>query len=326
MALLRPLVILLVLFGGMYYFRTPLSRVAPAFSALHSPYADTFKKLFKEVTTATSSVLLGGNKNYVPSLAGTVISTGSKTTTTDSIQDTKPIVAPKTDLLPVISNQKEGVLTSDGIVLFTNRERTKAGLPSLSINPKLKQAAEAKLKDMFRVQYFQHISPSGESVSDVARKNGYEYIVVGENLALGIFAGDEQVVSAWMASPGHKKNILDPRYQDIGIAVGRGMYQGREQWLIVQHFGKPLTSCAYPDAELKQGIEEQRSHIDLLETKISALRTEVSQLSGDAYTAKAAEYNTLVVDYNERLETLRKDVEKYNESARAFNVCAGIKA
>lgn len=336
MALIRPLLILLVFFGGLYYFREPLVRVPQAFSALHSPYADSFKKLFKEVTTATSSLLFNGSENYIPSPAGTgstselgtgspAISSGSKTTT-DPIQNTHQHATPKTDLLPVISNQKEGQLSVSGIVSSTNRERAKAKLPSLSLNPRLSEAAEAKLQDMFKNQYFQHVSPTGQSVSDVARKSGYDYIVVGENLALGIFAGDDQVIAAWMASPGHKRNILDTRYQDIGIAVGRGMYQGREQWLIVQHFGKPLSSCTSPDQDLKKSIEDQRSQIDLIESKIRALKVEIEALTGDAYASKAAEHNSMVVDYNTRLEALKKDVDKYNESARIFNACAGIKA
>ena len=108
-----------------------------------------------------------------------------------------------------------------GIISLTNIERKKVGLSELIKDPLLSKAAEIKLQDMFQKQYFQHVSPSGDSVSDVKTKTGYEYIVVGENLALGVFAGDAQVVAAWMASPGHK-NILDSRYQEIGLAVRTG--------------------------------------------------------------------------------------------------------
>jgi uncharacterized protein YkwD len=321
---LRPLVILLIFFGTLFYFKDDLSGVAPRFDQLHSAYADSFKKLFKEITSATSSSLLNPGTNYIPQ--GNSTSTSVKTSTVETLTPEVDLAASsKTkELLPVVSNQSGEDLTISGIIYETNKERRKAGLPELMKDPQLSQSAEMKLQDMFQRQYFQHISPTGDSVSDVVRKTGYEYIVVGENLALGIFPGDEQVVAAWMASPGHKKNILDSRYKEIGLAVGQGMYQGRRQWLVVQHFAKPLSACTTPAPKLKNTVDIQKNEVEVLEQKIVTVRAQIDGLTGDAYTEKANEYNALVIEYNAKLTTLKASTDAYNEAVRAFNACAGI--
>lgn len=331
--ILRPILILLIFFGTLFYFREPLSHVAPKYDQLHSAYSDSFKKLFKEITTATSSALLNGSQNYIPSFADqSSTSSGVKTSTATVVDDTNQSSSSNVlgstnmnkELLPVVSNQVEEGLTISGIISATNVERKKNGLSELIKDPQLSKAAEIKLQDMFQKQYFQHVSPSGDSVSDVVRKTGYEYIVVGENLALGVFAGDDQVVAAWMASPGHKKNILDSRYQEIGLAVGQGNYQGRKQWLIVQHFAKPLSSCVSPNGALKTTVDSQKAAIAVLESRITATRSQIESLTGDAYVEKANEYNALVIDYNAKLATLKLSIDEYNVAVRVFNNCAGI--
>ncbi len=329
--ILRPILILLIFFGALFYFKEPLSHVAPRFDQLHSAYADSFKKMFKEITSATSSAILNG-QNFIPSFIDTNgTSSGVKTTTPPAV-DTTPNTLPEMpgttknngELLPVTSNQVEQELSISGIISATNLERKKMGLPDLVKDPQLQKSAEAKMQDMFQKQYFQHVSPTGDSVSDVVRKTGYEYIVVGENLALGVFAGDAKVVAAWMASPGHKKNILDSRYQEIGLAVGQGVYQGRKQWLIVQHFAKPLSSCVSPNGVLKKTVDTQKAEIATLEEKITVMRAEINGLTGDAYIEKANEYNALVIAYNSKLATLKVSIDEYNKAVRVFNTCAGI--
>ena len=333
MSLLRPILILLIFFGLLYSFQGPLQKIAPSFNSLHSAYSEPFKEAVLNLWNSTTTISFTDPINYIPTSTSNTANLfdsehkqvpSDKANSTDSISQAVRLDN-KGELLPVLSNQIEAnSLSIHGIIAYTNFERSKQNIPALKIDSKLTSSAESKLQDMFKNQYFQHVSPSGESVSDVVRREKYEYIVVGENLALGVFGGDEQVVAAWMASPGHKRNILDARYQDIGVAVGQGMYQGRKQWLIVQHFGKPLSSCSSPDSSIKTKIEAQKNVVSSLETQISALKPEIDTSTGDDYRAKAAEYNALVVDYNAKLTQLRKDVEAYNDSVRSFNVCAGI--
>jgi uncharacterized protein YkwD len=331
MSFIKPILILFAFFGFLFYFQGPLKQVVPSFKDLNSVYSEPFKKAVLNLWNSTSTIDFTNVINYIPS------STTSSSTIFDpqntevlsekanSTQAVSIVLNNTGELLPVTSNQKESTsLSIHGIIVYTNFERSKQGLPALRSDSKLTSSAESKLQDMFKNQYFQHVAPSGESVSDVVRREKYEYIVVGENLALGVFGGDDQVVAAWMASPGHKRNILDARYQDIGVAVGQGMYQGRKQWLIVQHFGKPLSSCFSPDVSVKQKIEIQKGEVSVLEAKIIALKPEIDKSTGDEYRTRAAEYNDLVAEYNEKLAQLKKSVDAYNDSVRSFNVCAGI--
>ena len=216
-------------------------------------------------------------------------------------------------------------LSISRIVQYTNVERLKAGLNPIKINNQLSISAGNKLQDIFKGQYFEHISPSGVGVSDLAKQAGYSYVVIGENLALGTFGSNQALLAAWMSSPGHRANILDSRYQDIGIAVGRGTFQGSMQWVAVQHFGKPLTACVQIDPALKPRIDAEKNFLIEYQKKIDTLKVQIDTLSGAAYREKAEEYNESVKDYNVRLAGLESDVARYNKMAVDFNSCIGTK-
>lgn len=129
-------------------------------------------------------------------------------------------------------------ITKDSLVELVNRSRQSLGLPTLKENPKLDQAAYLKAKDMLEKGYFSHQSPDGKFVWDLIKNVGYTYQVAGENLAIG-FLESEQVHSAWINSSLHKANILNPNYQEIGIAVVKGEFEGKETQVVVQLFGAP---------------------------------------------------------------------------------------
>ena len=146
-------------------------------------------------------------------------------------------------------------LTIVGTIAKTNDERRTRGLPELAANAKLAAAARVKADDLFARQYFEHVSPTGAGPADLAREAGYEYIEIGENLALGNFSDDADLVRAWMESPGHRANILNKEYEEIGVAVGKGTFEGETTWMAVQVFGRPLPDCPKPDAVLKAQID-----------------------------------------------------------------------
>lgn len=91
---------------------------------------------------------------------------------------------------------------------------------------------------MIEKNYFDHVNPDGENVSDVAAQMGYPYSYLGENLAMGDFRSSEQMVTGWMNSPGHRGNILNPNYVEIGVAAAYAEIKGRKQWISAQIFGK----------------------------------------------------------------------------------------
>lgn len=127
-------------------------------------------------------------------------------------------------------------ITPSTVVEKTNAERAKLGLPPLQINGELSEAALAKASDMFQNQYWAHFSPSGTSPWHFIKNSGYRYSVAGENLARDFLQTDD-MVTAWMNSPTHRENIVNPKYQDIGIAVVDGTLLGTETTLVVQMFG-----------------------------------------------------------------------------------------
>lgn len=119
----------------------------------------------------------------------------------------------------------------------TNQKRAEAGLPPLNLDAQLTQAAAGKAQDMFTQNYWAHISPTGTTPWDFIRGAGYQYIYAGENLARG-FNSAQDVVNAWMASPGHRANLLSKNYQDVGFAVQEGSLTGdSDTILVVQEFG-----------------------------------------------------------------------------------------
>lgn len=121
----------------------------------------------------------------------------------------------------------------------TNIERQKQNLPLLHYNKVLSKSAELKAEDMFTNNYWAHNSPQGKSPWDFIKSVDYQYSIAGENLAKD-FYDTESLIKAWMNSPTHKENILNNRYQEIGIAVVNGILNGVKTTLVVQHFGAPL--------------------------------------------------------------------------------------
>lgn len=130
-------------------------------------------------------------------------------------------------------------IVSSDILSLLNTERRSQGLILLREDPNLKQAAYLKAQDMLNKDYFGHQSPAGVSAWYWIQKSGYDYEVAGENLAIG-FLDSEEVHQAWNNSSLHKSNLLDPRFEDVGIAVLTGEFQGNETTVVVQLFGKPI--------------------------------------------------------------------------------------
>lgn len=121
----------------------------------------------------------------------------------------------------------------------TNQQRIDNGLPALAMSEKLNVAAKAKAEDMFKEDYWAHISPSGVPPWTFIKNSGYNYTVAGENLARD-FDTTGPMVSAWMASPTHRANIVHSQYRETGIAVVNGTLGGVETTLVVQMFGTPI--------------------------------------------------------------------------------------
>jgi len=117
-----------------------------------------------------------------------------------------------------LSKAEEEIFTA------TNNERTKAGLQPLKRNSTANGYARSKSLEMLNLNYFDHKSPNNGYISDIAKRDGWNYSRIGENIytmtgSSASSASGTAINDSWMSSPGHRANILNKDFTDIGIGV-----------------------------------------------------------------------------------------------------------
>lgn len=129
--------------------------------------------------------------------------------------------------------QVQGLSVDEQLMIdLINQERAKAGVAPLKVDLRMVQSARVKSKDMIDNNYFSHTSPTLGSFATLIRKYAPDYSYLGENLA-----GNRTVQAAHTAlmnSSGHRKNILNPNYTNIGVGIVSGGAYGK---MFTQHFG-----------------------------------------------------------------------------------------
>lgn len=135
-------------------------------------------------------------------------------------------------------------ITKSTLERLANQTRTSLGLAPLKPSTTLDKAAELKAEDMVKNQYFAHTSPQGATPWVWFKNAGYNYKYAGENLAIGFFDSIE-VYNAWLNSPSHKQNLLNPNYKEIGTAVLPG-FGNNNTIVVVQLFGSVQPTKATP--------------------------------------------------------------------------------
>lgn len=229
------------------------------------------------------------------------------------------------DNISNVINNGTTKFSASNIIKITNRKRYENGnLAPLKENEKLNFSASKKLEDIINRQYFEHISPDGIGVGDLATEVSYEYITIGENLALGNFSNDEALVGAWMASPGHRANILNIHYTEIGVAVKEGIYQGKKVWVSVQHFGLPKSFCPAIDEVMYGVIEIEEKQAKKIEDDLAIRREMIEKrvvYEGLTTNEQINKYNGMIVVYNQLILELKNKIEIYNKQIKEFNDC-----
>ena len=134
-------------------------------------------------------------------------------------------------------------ISTDDLLTETNEQRELAGVEPLRTNELLNEAAYLKAQDMLRQQYWAHIAPDGTTPWQWLTKVGYNYASAGENLAKN-FSSSGATMTAWMASPEHRENILNSRYSEVGFAVADGELNGKPATLIVALYGRTTDATA----------------------------------------------------------------------------------
>lgn len=128
-----------------------------------------------------------------------------------------------------VSNNEQQVL------MLCNQIRVKNGLPKLTMNWQLERMGRIKAQEMASKHYFSHTSPTYGSPFQMMKSFGIPYTYAGENIAAGQ-PTPKAVVNSWMNSPGHRANILNKNYTQIGVGYATGGTYGT-YW--TQEFIKP---------------------------------------------------------------------------------------
>lgn len=136
-------------------------------------------------------------------------------------------------------------MSAGALVAGTNDQRVANGLGSLALNSTLSQAAQNKANDMAARDYWSHNTPDGQAPWTFIAAVGYSYQTAGENLAYG-FTTSSGTITGWMNSPGHRANILNSSFQEVGFGIANAPnYQSSgPQTIVVAMYAKPYAAPA----------------------------------------------------------------------------------
>ena len=109
------------------------------------------------------------------------------------------------------------------VVELVNSERSQAGCAPLKVNEKLTKAAQDHSEDMAAHRNMSHTGSDGSNPGNRIKRAGYDWASYGENVAYG-YRTPESVMDGWMSSPGHKRNILDCKFKEIGVGLAQPGY------------------------------------------------------------------------------------------------------
>ena len=121
------------------------------------------------------------------------------------------------------------------VIAIVNEERAANGLSALKENAELDKIATLKSEDMAKLNYFSHTSPTYGSPFEMLSQFGITYTAAGENIAMGQ-PTPENVMDAWMHSEGHRANILNSSYTEIGVGIAKN---ANGQYIWTQTFLRP---------------------------------------------------------------------------------------
>lgn len=159
----------------------------------------------------------GDKSSAASSSTGVTGTSGSKTTTNTSNTSTKGS-----------SSEVQQALS------LLNADRAKNGLPALALNSALSNLGDAYAQDMINRNFFSHYNPEGQSPFDRMKAAGIGYTYAGENLAIN--TGVAAAETAFMNSSGHRANILNQNYTQVGLGV---RHDAKGSVYVVQEFIRP---------------------------------------------------------------------------------------
>lgn len=199
--------------------------------------------------------------------------------------------------LGVVQPASSAAITQESVLALTNQSRKEYGAKALRYNQVLERAAQDKANDMLAKQYFAHNAPDGKTPWDFIKKQGYQYLSAGENLAVHFF-DDRTLQEAWMNSPGHRANILNTSFEEMGVGISRGFFENHDTTFVVEMFGLPAEQPIVMQNQptpVARAIEPPPAPVSIF-TKPKPKTTEASELPTPPVVKQVAPAPVVVPD------------------------------
>ncbi|MGW1052700.1 sigma-70 family RNA polymerase sigma factor [Streptomyces sp. NPDC002521] len=218
--------------GGLWYFGTDSGTDADRANAERSaavPVLDVSTPSASPSTSPSPSPSRSATKRKKASTAKPASPAAKSTPSAPE----SPRPAPAAPSTP--QSQPDTSDVAGQVVALVNKQRSAAGCGPLTENPQLQKAAQGQSDDMAARHFFDHTNPDGADPGQRITAAGYQWSTYGENIAQGQQTA-AAVMDSWMNSPGHRANILNCSFKDIGVGVHKG--QGGPWW--TQDFGAKM--------------------------------------------------------------------------------------
>lgn len=194
---------------------------------------------------------------------------------------------------------KMSELITKQIMELINIDRKSEGIDELANNFALNESALSKAQDMVEKGYFAHESPDGRMPWNFINRSEYAYLFAGENLAMN-FTSAQAAHSALMLSETHKKNILNQRYTDVGLAVLSGEIEGQKTNVLVQIFG----STSSTKLAMAPAVNEPAAPKQTATLPVNAIKQETTEASPQVKAEQVKQ--TEVKSTEEKTENIEK--------------------
>ncbi|WP_455755117.1 CAP domain-containing protein [Streptomyces olivaceoviridis] len=224
--------------GGLWYFGTDSgpaeTREATAARTAGAPVVDLAEPSAVE-TSSSPSVSTSASPSPPPTKKRPSASKSPRPTRKSATPRAEPAAptTPPASRTPQAQPAPTGTVAQ--VVALVNKERAAAGCGPVAEDPRLDKAAQGHSDDMAARGFFDHTDPDGDGPGERITAAGYRWSTYGENIAKGQQT-PQAVMDSWMNSPGHRANILNCAFKDIGVGVHDG--SGGPWW--TQAFGAEL--------------------------------------------------------------------------------------